>query len=278
MRFLAPPCSLNRQRTRSEKAQKLGTPKIRDSWPFPILSRARKKGFSFYFSPRGPPSRTVPETQPLQVTFSLLERVDLRSQKEGILGKEVAWGRAGQKKKGKKDAQKKVGVREKLRAVLTKACALTRRLLCRSLPHPHPLLSLSLNFHKKAIPHHPPESDLNPSPRDTPPPGPQKELPLSFCPNLVHSGQRCFSKKAKHGKKTSPTLPSWSNLAILGPTWSRTPCPTVLLNNCQGDKNCLAAVSLSFLSFLFFWSLFLGCQWQGKPPKERGCYSYLPNP
>ena len=36
LRFFASNSSLNRQRTRSEKAQKLGTPKIRDNWPFPM--------------------------------------------------------------------------------------------------------------------------------------------------------------------------------------------------------------------------------------------------
>ena len=57
-------------------------------------------------------SRTVPKTQPLQVAFSLRERVDLRSQKEGILGKKIAWGRVGWagQKKGKKDAPKKGGI------------------------------------------------------------------------------------------------------------------------------------------------------------------------
>ena len=59
-----------------------------------LFSRASQKGFSF-FSCGATPSRTVPKTQPLQVTFSLLERVDLRSPKEGILGKKIAWGRAG---------------------------------------------------------------------------------------------------------------------------------------------------------------------------------------
>ena len=37
MRFFASTCTLNRQRTRREKAQKLGTPKIRDTWPSLIL-------------------------------------------------------------------------------------------------------------------------------------------------------------------------------------------------------------------------------------------------
>ena len=59
-----------------------------------LFSRARKKGFSF-FSRGATPSRTVPKTQPLEVAFSLLERVDLRSQKDRILGKKIAWGRVG---------------------------------------------------------------------------------------------------------------------------------------------------------------------------------------
>ena len=74
-----------------------------------FFARQKKKGFSFF--PCGATSsRTVPNTQPLQVAFSLRERVDLRSQKGGFweencLGK----GGADRAKKGKKDAQKKVG-------------------------------------------------------------------------------------------------------------------------------------------------------------------------
>ena len=45
-----------------------------------------KKGFSF-FSRGATPSRTVPKTQPLQVAFSVRERLDLRSQN--------VWGRVG---------------------------------------------------------------------------------------------------------------------------------------------------------------------------------------
>ena len=56
------------------------------------------------------PSRTVPKTRPLHVTFSLLERVGLRSQKEGIWGKKIVWGWAGQKKE--KRMRKKRGVSE----------------------------------------------------------------------------------------------------------------------------------------------------------------------
>ena len=60
----------------------------------PFFARQKKKGFSF-FSCGATPSRTVPKTQPLRVAFSLRERADLRSQKEGILGKKIAWGRVG---------------------------------------------------------------------------------------------------------------------------------------------------------------------------------------
>ena len=70
----------------------------------PFFARQKK----FFFSCGATPSRTVPKTQPLQVAFSLRERVDLRSQKEGILGKRIARGRVrrtGQKRK--KDAQNK---------------------------------------------------------------------------------------------------------------------------------------------------------------------------
>ena len=85
-----------------------------DGLSFPTSTRlfwgARKKGFSL-FSCGATPSRTVPKTQPLQVTFSLQERVDLRSQKVGILGKKIAWGRVGWtgQKKRKKGCAKKGG-------------------------------------------------------------------------------------------------------------------------------------------------------------------------
>ena len=76
------------------------------------FSHARNNGFSF-LSCGSTPSRTVPKTQPLQVAFSLLERVDLRSQKEGILGKNVAWegwgGRAQKKGKNGRAKEKKGG-------------------------------------------------------------------------------------------------------------------------------------------------------------------------
>ena len=68
----------------------------------------QKKGFSF-FSCGATSSRTVPKTQPLQVAFSLRERVDLRSQKQGNLEKSLGKGGADRANKGKKDAQKEVG-------------------------------------------------------------------------------------------------------------------------------------------------------------------------
>ena len=63
----------------------------------------KKKDCPFFFS--------VWQNRPEASTFSLPERVDLRSQKEGISGKKLTWGRAGWtgQKEGKKDAQKKVG-------------------------------------------------------------------------------------------------------------------------------------------------------------------------
>ena len=65
------------------------------------------------FSPflaRGDPVQNRPQNPAPAGCLSLLERVELRSQKEGILGKEIAWGRvgwAGQKKE-KRMRKKKV--------------------------------------------------------------------------------------------------------------------------------------------------------------------------
>ena len=73
-----------------------------------LFSRARKNSF---FSCGGTPSRTVPKTQPLQVAFSLLERVDLRPQKFwGFRGRKNCQGKGGVDrghKKSEKDAQKR---------------------------------------------------------------------------------------------------------------------------------------------------------------------------
>ena len=69
---------------------------------------SRQKKRIFLFSCGATPSRTVPKTQPLQVAFSLRERVDLRSQKEGIFGKKIAWGRLGADR-AKKGCTKKGG-------------------------------------------------------------------------------------------------------------------------------------------------------------------------
>ena len=74
-----------------------------------LFSCARKqKDFPFLLGGAAP-SRTVPK-KPLQVALSLLKRVDLRSQKEEILGKKIAWGRVGwTEQKSKKGCAKKGG-------------------------------------------------------------------------------------------------------------------------------------------------------------------------
>ena len=78
-----------------------------------LFLRARKKKI-FLFSGGATSSRTVPKTQPLQVAFSLRERVDLRSQKGRILGRKIAWGRVGRtgQKKEKRTHKKKGGAGE----------------------------------------------------------------------------------------------------------------------------------------------------------------------
>ena len=72
--------------------------------------KKKKKDFPF-FSFGGDPVQTSLKTQPLQVAFSLLERLDLRSQKDGIWGKKIAWGRGGvdRAKKGKRMRKKRRG-------------------------------------------------------------------------------------------------------------------------------------------------------------------------
>ena len=74
-----------------------------------------KKDFPF-FSCGATPPRTVPKTQPLQVAFSLRERVDLKFPERGDFGEEnyVGKGGADRAKKGKRDVQKKVGIPAKL--------------------------------------------------------------------------------------------------------------------------------------------------------------------
>ena len=75
----------------------------------PFLRARRKKDFPSFpvGRPRPEPS---PKPSPCRLPFSLLERVDLSPRKSGFWGRKLAgegWG--GQGKKGKKDAQKKVG-------------------------------------------------------------------------------------------------------------------------------------------------------------------------
>ena len=72
-----------------------------------FFARQEKKKI-FFLSCGATPSRTVPKTQPLQVAFSVLERVDLRSQKKGILREENCLGKRGWKgENGKKERKKK---------------------------------------------------------------------------------------------------------------------------------------------------------------------------
>ena len=91
-------------------------------WPF---SRARKKKDFPFFSCGETLSRTVPKTQALQATFALLERVDLRSQKGGIWGKKIAWGREGWTGQTKKKAKRM----RKKRWVLSLVCTICLRML-----------------------------------------------------------------------------------------------------------------------------------------------------
>ena len=70
----------------------LATQPKRQFSPTHLFLPARKRDFPC--SCGATPSRTVPKTQPLYVAFSL-ERVDLRSQKEGILRKKIAWRKEG---------------------------------------------------------------------------------------------------------------------------------------------------------------------------------------
>ena len=87
--------------------------------PFLTFFRARqekKKTFFFFFAV-GQPCPEVPQAQPLQVTFSLPEGVDLRSQTTGILGKKIGRGRVGwtgQQKRKKGCANKKHFLSEEL--------------------------------------------------------------------------------------------------------------------------------------------------------------------
>ena len=67
----------------------------------PFLARQKKKK-DFPFSCGVTPSRTVPKNPALQVASSLLERVDLGSQKGGV----------DKAKKGKKGCAKEMGIWE----------------------------------------------------------------------------------------------------------------------------------------------------------------------
>ena len=74
----------------------------------PRATEKKKRIFSFFLL-WGNPVQNRPQTQPLQVAFSPIEKVDLRSQREGIMGRKIAWGRVGWtgQKKEKGCAKKK---------------------------------------------------------------------------------------------------------------------------------------------------------------------------
>ena len=75
-----------------------------------LFSRATEKRIFLFFLWGDLVQRPSPKTHPLEVAFSLLERVHLRSQTERIWVKKIAWGRVGwtgQKKE--KGCAKKVG-------------------------------------------------------------------------------------------------------------------------------------------------------------------------
>ena len=75
----------------------------------PFFARQKKKkGFSSFFL-WGDPFQNRPQNPALEVAYSLLESVDLTSQKEAIFGRKTAWGRVrwtGQKKRKKGCAKK----------------------------------------------------------------------------------------------------------------------------------------------------------------------------
>ena len=63
-----------------------------------------------------------PQNPTPEVSFPLLERVDLRSQKEGILGKKIGWGRVGWtwQKKEKRMRKKKWAIYKKIIKLISK--------------------------------------------------------------------------------------------------------------------------------------------------------------
>ena len=86
-----------------------------------------------------------------------------------------------------------------LKGSFDKACALTRRFLCRSQPPPSPPLPFSLTFHWRTTLHHPPEPDPKPLPRDTNRNShPLRKLPLSSARMKKQKSENHFSGYARH--------------------------------------------------------------------------------
>ena len=112
----------------------------------PFFCTPEIKDFPFFHC-RATPSKTVPKTQFLEVAFSLLERADLRSQKDRILGKRIAGGRAGwtlYTKKGRR-------MRKKRWVVLEGITQLSRDMLQNGVSHRCACVKLST---KRGVLHH----------------------------------------------------------------------------------------------------------------------------
>ena len=91
--------------TRDQKTKTVNTSKINPRGPHLLFARQQKRIFLFFLW--GDPIQNRPKFS----AFSLLERVDLRSQKEEILGKKIAWGRVSwtRQKKEKRMRKKRRG-------------------------------------------------------------------------------------------------------------------------------------------------------------------------
>ena len=108
----------------------------------------KNKGFSFFFLWGNPVQNCPQNPAPASHLFST-RKSNLRSQKEGLLGKKIAWGRVGgQGEKGKKDAQNKVGTKV-LHSCFCLVCIKMPLLMCRwqgvGLPEP---LTSSPDLHR----------------------------------------------------------------------------------------------------------------------------------
>ena len=82
--------------------------KVKSYSPFLCAVFKRKS----LFSCGAPPSRPAAKTQLMKVPFALLERVVLRSQKKGVLGRNIVWGAQGERKEKRTRKQKVAYVRK----------------------------------------------------------------------------------------------------------------------------------------------------------------------